>query len=829
MQRKLAIVLAAVLAVAFGAWFLRGKEPRGDDRVEPKPSRAAERSAPPKLAEVPAVASEGAGRGEAESTEATASDAAAVDSAPAKFVVRVVDRGDVPVEGAGVRWMGNPPGEPVRSDAAGESAIEVPPDATYLPLRVDAEGYAHVNAHFQHVEGLTIRLHRAVTLVGRVLDAETSEPLPGASLHRGHGSCRGCKPQPVEAGEDGRYELGDVPVGRGSVVFVRAEGYPIEAIAFELDRVEGDRYEHDFRLARGTRIRGEVVDFDTGAPVARAMLRERSGSGMNVFRSDEGGRFDFRLPRDPYGGIALDVSATGYCGLGFEVPEDADEPIRVRLPRAARIEGVVRDTDGNPVAGASVAVWGNLQPRIIERARGELDDFAAFAELPEGWDYEDEYVPTPATTTDAEGRFRSTGLIPHTLGYAVHASHPDAGTAEVEAPRLGAPGETTWVNVALAPEIPGGTIRGRMLLNGEPTAGRIAWKGPTDGDSLEVGPSGAFLFEHVEPGTIQLTASPGALRYAFTLMDGRVVELEVESGQELEHDVDVELPMAEISGRVTYADGRPAANVFVRAGSREKWVQLGGNADADGNYAIAVPDLDFLYYVHVFHGPEGAQRDGIAAGTSGVDFVLPAFGRLAYRVRDSATGEPIANLELFWRRANDTGWKSAQSGRYHDADPKGWRRVELPVGHIDLQPRAVKYGYRVKIIPAVYVAEGEDEGNRVEIELDPGVELSFKLAKGLARPEGHTVLLLEDDAWDGVRHWRSESGGNHWDGGAHYPLLTMQERRLDFDEEGVARLKGLSPGPHRFKVFPDDVAILPERVLVEEHPTEPIELRWENK
>ena len=65
-----------------------------------------------------------------------------------------------------------------------------------------------------------------------------------------------------------------------------------------------------------------------------------------------------------------------------------------------------------------------------------------------------------------------------------------------------------------------------------------------------------------------------------------------------------------------------------------------------------------------------------------------------------------------------------------------------------------------------------------------------------------------------------------WDGGDQCPYETITRRILRFDDARRAKLKGLAPGVHRFKVFPEDIVVEPSEVEVTGKEKGPILIRW---
>jgi RNA polymerase sigma factor (sigma-70 family) len=176
-------------------------------------------------------------------------------------------------------------------------------------------------------------------------------------------------------------------------------------------------------IAQGA-VRGRVLGPD-GRPVPGAKLYVTPATGylMKPYPAPEcattgaDGRFAFTPPEPKYPGQTTRVTAaaTGY-GPGWVnvAPDDTRDDLTLRLvPDDVPITGRIIGLEGKPVPGASVQV---LQ---INSAPDEgLDRWLAAARAGKGLtlQLEHEYLgretiaPSPTVTTDAEGRFRLTGI-----------------------------------------------------------------------------------------------------------------------------------------------------------------------------------------------------------------------------------------------------------------------------------------------------------------------------------------------------------------------------------------------------------------------------------
>jgi uncharacterized GH25 family protein len=130
-------------------------------------------------------------------------------------------------------------------------------------------------------------------------------------------------------------------------------------------------------LAQGpANLSGRIVADDTGAPIVNARVRiVAAGRSTTTAITDVSGRFSFVPPDSQY---TVVVIKSGYIRQERLV-RGANQPLEVRLVRAAVVSGRVVDVTGEPVVNATVVVEtpGNNGPaRSI--ARTQTDDTGRF-------------------------------------------------------------------------------------------------------------------------------------------------------------------------------------------------------------------------------------------------------------------------------------------------------------------------------------------------------------------------------------------------------------------------------------------------------------------
>lgn len=234
-------------------------------------------------------------------------------------------------------------------------------DMGWIPVELPATGAATKEIVFRG--GHTIR--------GRVTDAATSAPVAGARV-----GMNWVLDLPVTTAADGTYELPGW-TGAGVLdVHVVAPGYARSSANV------GDRETIDFALLRGHAISGRVVGPD-GAPVAGALVAAkgesfgRGGDRLSIAdtRSDGDGTFVLDgLSRELSHAVIVTSPAGSSRVVAVPPQRDGDVALGdVRLGAPLRLEGTVTQSDGTPVARASVAL-GPVRESASRRAMDTVTD-----------------------------------------------------------------------------------------------------------------------------------------------------------------------------------------------------------------------------------------------------------------------------------------------------------------------------------------------------------------------------------------------------------------------------------------------------------------------
>lgn len=348
-------------------------------------------------------------------------------------------------------------------------------------------------------ETLELRMRRATTLVGRVVDRE-GHPIPGARvkvraestprrfafepLTQHEGRLPGDHPNSI-AGRDGRYAVDGVAPGGRVRVFARHDDF-VEAWT-EVFEVDDSVDAPDVRLLEGAGLEVRVVGpNDEGVAAARVRAEvERAGevreedlesaigdAGAGADRRTDAGGVA-RLAMLPPGRVTVRVTARGYAPAGVHLTVAVEgartEPVTIRLSRGTVASGRVVDADGRPVEGAQVVVTRRATGADAPPA-GERSEPLAEPEL-----WSNDWDRARRATTDSLGRW-SVADLPVTRfdaqaskdGYRGDAVPLDASGAAPELRLVRLPPEVAARIAAIDREQQ--RLYGRMSLEGETEA-----------------------------------------------------------------------------------------------------------------------------------------------------------------------------------------------------------------------------------------------------------------------------------------------------------------------------------------------------------------------
>lgn len=727
----------------------------------------------------------------------------------AEIAGRVVNWRGRSIEGATVRLLGMPEGEPTSAVSDGNGRFRLTAPAGEIDGRTLSVTAADCKPLELVLSGatddLTIRMKpTTVELRGRVLDADTGSTVPGALVSAMNTTV---------AADDGTYRIPEIPVGVELSVSASKPGY-LGADVTILAR-GSQAAERDILLSRATEVTVEVFDRATGRPIPGAEVRERE-HGEVLARTSSTGCFSVSVAKGNT--LMRHVTAEGYGNfLWLWEPRELDDDVRPRIPLqpGVSIDGVVTNREGQAVAEASVVVTHSKLPGgdRAELSEAERDELGVV-----GWGAFVGPISSYAKT-DEEGRF-SLEAVAREEPHGVYVWHDEYMARRVEGISLTSPGDRASVAVVLDR---GATVRGRVVMDGTPLPGVDVVGG---GARATTDAEGAYVLKHVEPGEVRLAT-----------IHGQEAFLTIEDGASYEQDFIWEDTRASVQGRVTTVDGTPLEDVRVQAycGGRcrdfPRWARTG----EDGRYTLLLGN--HAHEITARNGVAQQTLEAIAPSSKDVDFVLPSLHRSRFRLVDSATRRPIQPKFRNFHRQIAARMSGAREFRSVPCriDVDGEVALELPVGTVDLHIHVGEAGYAPRRVRDVWIDPDRSEPPRV-IALDRGhtVELEITDPQGYAKArEGHLVFFLEEQQIDSVRGPFDRSGppANMGFGGINAwlenPCLVAQ--MPSFGRDGRCRIPGLAPGTYRLRAFPDDIAFTPETIEVGEALTSAIAIAWRTR
>ena len=649
----------------------------------------------------------------------------------------------------------------------------VPPGESVLV--VEADGYLEYKQDLgQLVDGgerssLAVILSRG-GIVSGVVRWPDGEPATGAEVRISQADSMGSFDfkrvhDKMTTGSDGTFSFSALKEGICAVTAVCVErGWELPEDATLSERKFGKRPPawrvHDDKvtpgrsnlalvLQPGSNLRGTVVD-DAGEPVESFRVTATpadagflSTSGVRAVKSrfkDSKGRFE--LLGLMAGSWRVRASATGY-GQGDQrtIRAPYGGEIRLSMPRAGVIEGLVRTPDGGSSKGASVdLVHGNDRKTSVDVNR-------------EGMFKASKVEPGRVTmTASLEGYARS---LPFELVVGSAEQREDL-VLELRA---------------------GASILGELHESITDREGRTVKLGQAGSRSQETQDDGSFAFEGLDPGTYDVILTPnvedldGQARWIFRQANERKIQITLVPGQV--ETVVLGEPSAEsvqVTGTVT-DDGESIPKAIVMVYSSDgpgNDALAGAQADLDGVYAVTLDEPgDYRFEV----GREFGKLSSVELSVPGVrefrhDVELPQ-GMLRGTVVE-AGGTPLANVVLTLSRGSSGAAAPWMSSQRAQSDASGAFIFEdLAPGSYDL--RAAIFGGRTDLghvlLREVKVSEDGSAGLQVELPVAGEVQGMVQDAQG--DPINRATIWVETE--DGTRvsefrRVRSSSDGSFTQG-----------------------------------------------------------------
>ncbi|MHC4952564.1 MAG: carboxypeptidase regulatory-like domain-containing protein [Planctomycetota bacterium] len=261
-------------------------------------------------------------------------------------------------------------------------------------VTVSAAGHGSKRVHAASGERLVLALHRVPTETGRILDAETKQPIKGArlvALDTG---------TPVETVTDaqGRFAI-EGTAGNKSAVAVYRSGYAVTKLVMHRGRKAESP---DYKLEPAGSVSGEVVD-EEGESVAFATVLLDPGFGAPIpARTDASGAFAFDFGVSGFAFVR--VSRRGYLPARATVDANwRSDRVRVELERGRTVRGTV--------GPASKPEWG-VAVRFLRRTRPTGLAAVATVYTNLAGEFTALAVPTSATLAQAGDGARRSAIVP---------------------------------------------------------------------------------------------------------------------------------------------------------------------------------------------------------------------------------------------------------------------------------------------------------------------------------------------------------------------------------------------------------------------------------
>jgi 5-hydroxyisourate hydrolase-like protein (transthyretin family) len=557
-----------------------------------------------------------------------------------------------------------PEGRVVRADAEGRfvatglSAGPVTVTA-YVEEHLVVTGAATLPHDGEYVLTLDAGL---VRVVGRVLREGDDAPIPGASVTAvGRSSSQHSVMSRASTGADGRFEV-SAPEGTGARLLAIATGFASTAVPAP---PAASAEPLVIRLSRGATVTGRVTRDADGDPVAGLTVTatalgsraaDHIASVPEPSTTDADGRYT--ITGASPGEAMVVASGQGHVTKGLEqASREGFNPLAVTLTdgqattvdlvvtAGARIEGVVLDAGGAPVVGAIV----DSRPRS-----DGLGQLAAAAPV----------------ATDKEGRFVIDGNVP---GLACFLTAEAPGRTTVRAgPVTPVAGTTTtievrfaaarFIDVTVVDDAAGTPIAGARLKprswGGSKFAEVATFTTSSDG-RIRVGPMPAGE-QRIKVG------APGYPESELTVRESETsLVVRLKAGRD-------------IAGRVTFADGTPAAGVTV---TREdaRMPDPSARTGADGTFLLrSVPAQPVTLRART--SKDGTVHEAMVSVEAGTrDVVLrlapqeneARAGRVVVCVLDPA-GKPVPRARAMWRTKTGSSGTGVTDGRVE------WNRTTSP-------------------------------------------------------------------------------------------------------------------------------------------------------
>ncbi|HEV8232674.1 MAG TPA: carboxypeptidase regulatory-like domain-containing protein [Thermoanaerobaculia bacterium] len=505
-----------------------------------------------------------------------------------------------------------------------------------------------------------LRLAKAASVTGSVIDERTRRPLAGARISASTASFGfGDETRSRRARTDakGRFRIAGLASRRYTVRAAKTDYLPVSMPG--IVAVVAQPANVAIALQKASAIAGRVTD-ESGAPVPGA--RVRIARDTNVRALMRGGPSAFLgrpgVTSGPDGtfrlrglsaekNVTLEAAKTGYATAkrhGVTVkPGETVKDVALILKRGLEARGRVVDAAGQPIPGAEV--------RLSQSERGGARFVFQMAGM--NRDQAD-------ATSGTDGSFRVAGL--EAGEYALAVSREGYATKRVPSVAVQAPGPSEWPAVVLTAGVPiAGLVRNSK---GEAVVGADVFAfgdgaGPRNARTDLEGRFRLEGFSADRPVMVNVRADGYAsLQKRLTPSPGEVV-LVVKTSSTIRgrvEDAETKRPVTDFTATYTESQGGIAGGfrMVMAGGESEKAFQ-----STDGSFELAdVPPGKWIVRASSL-GYRPAEVSGIEVGEGetkeGVVVSLKKGGVVTGRVLDPRRGTGVANASVTWSEGSSAG------------------------------------------------------------------------------------------------------------------------------------------------------------------------------
>jgi protocatechuate 3,4-dioxygenase beta subunit len=579
-----------------------------------------------------------------------------------------------------------------------------------------------------------LKLDAGTALRGRVVGSD-GKPVANAEVLIGGWPM-------AKSGEDGSFTIAHAPSNWREL---RAETKTDVAVA-----TRGSNASYTLHLRPGARVTGVVRDAKSRVPVAGMMISIRGDGAI----TDNAGAFTLApiLPgRYPFGAAhPLYQVESGMGGGGFVVPAAGLKETIAATPLPL-VSGTVIDEARKPVAGATVGRATGAS--TVTRRNGTF----AFRAASSAFDSEYEVSKD---------------------GYANASFMVSQGASKSGISVTLKRGVPLVVNVIDTDRKPVSGVLVHVVTSGDPN-GRMQREIRCGGVDCSTSNDGSLTLK-VAPAKYDIWVAGKDIimkRLSSQTVDARTGPLTITVTRGVE-----------ISGRVTYSDGKPISTP-VRVTMDANGVPITEATDDAGAFVLhGAPRGRVMVRPQIVEGQRytGPAKE-VMAPASNVVLTIPRGGHISGKVVDAASGSPIADFEVSTMRQAAMSFSPVTTPVH--ADDGTFTISDVMPGRIDLV--AAAEGYVRGSSSGIDVAEGQGVDN-VELRLDRAAKVSGQVRSSDGGPlSGVSVSVVETA---GRRPGLMGGDRATTDADGEYALTSVPpgQRNFTFNKEGfVAATKSV--------------------------------------